>query len=192
MVASEAEGRAEALRRMAACRAAQSEELDLGGLQLTVLNGEPLTTLCQLSWLRRLFLGPSAEARGKPQLAFTTTKEKNALGALPGDLFEALTRLERLDLALNRLRRLPSSIANRTTLTGLNLAGNRIEAAGARALKKLVNLTTLDLSYNRIGAEGANALKGLVNLTSLNLDSNDIGPAGRRLSRASSTSPAST
>ena len=65
MVASEAEGRAEALRRIAACHTAQAEELDLGGLQLTALDGEPLVALCQLGWLRRLFLGPSAEARRK-------------------------------------------------------------------------------------------------------------------------------
>jgi hypothetical protein len=56
MVASEAEGWPEALRRIAACRAAQAEELDLGGLQLPVLDGEPLAALCQLGWLRRLFL----------------------------------------------------------------------------------------------------------------------------------------
>ena len=61
-MASEAEGRAEALRRIAACRNDRSEELDLGGLQLTVLDGELLTALCQLGWLRQLLLGPSAEA----------------------------------------------------------------------------------------------------------------------------------
>jgi hypothetical protein len=59
MVASEAEGRAEALRRIAACRTAQAEKLDLGGLHLTSLDGEPLAALCQLGWLRRLFLGHS-------------------------------------------------------------------------------------------------------------------------------------
>jgi hypothetical protein len=68
MVASEAEGRAEALRRIAACHAAQAEELDLGGLQLTALDGELLEALCQLGWLRRLFLRLSAEARENPQL----------------------------------------------------------------------------------------------------------------------------
>src|SRR5580704_1593893 len=98
MVASEAEGRAEALRRIAACRAAQAKELDLGGLQLTALDGELLAALCRLGWLRRLFLGLSAEAREKPQLAITYAEESsklcNALGALPGALFDALTRLE--------------------------------------------------------------------------------------------------
>jgi len=45
----------------AACRTAQVEELDLGGLQLVALDGEPPAALCQLGWLRRLFLGLSAE-----------------------------------------------------------------------------------------------------------------------------------
>src|SRR5262245_45829632 len=118
MVASEAEGRAEALRRIAACRTTHAEELDLGGLQLTALDAEPLVALCQLAWLRRLVLGLSAEAREKPQLAYTseenTSKVWNTLRALPGALFDALTRLERLDLGLNRLRGLPASIANLT------------------------------------------------------------------------------
>jgi hypothetical protein len=41
MVASEVEGRAEALRRIAACRTALAEELDLGGLQITAIDGMP-------------------------------------------------------------------------------------------------------------------------------------------------------
>jgi hypothetical protein len=143
MVASEAEGRTEALRRIAACCAAQAQELDLGRLQLTAIAGELLAALCQLGWLRRLFFGPSAEAPENPQLAFMDYGQKNskvcnALDALPGALFDALTRLERLDLALNRLRGLPASIANLTALTSLDLAG--IRAEGAQALKGLVNL----------------------------------------------------
>src|SRR2546423_846668 len=143
MIASE--GRAEALRRIAACHAAQAEELDLGGLQLTALDGELLAALCQLSWLRHLFLGPSAEARAKPELASGVEglKVRNALGALPGALVDASTGLERLDLALNRLPDLPASIANLTTFTSLNLAGNGIGVEGAQTLKGLVNLTSL-------------------------------------------------
>src|SRR5215472_4018391 len=182
MVASEAEGRAEALRRIAACRTAQAEELDLGGLQLTALDGELLETLCQLGWLRRLFLGTSAEARENPKLAFVdyerNSKVCNALGVLPGALFDALTRLERLDLRVNGLLGLPASIANLTALTNLDLRSNAIGNEGAQALKGLVNLTSLDLRSNAIGNEGAQALKGLVNLTSLDLRSNAIGNEG--------------
>ena len=163
---------------------------------VTALDGELLAALCQLGWLRRLFLGLSAEAREKPQLAFVNgeknSKECNALASLPGALFDALTRLEQLDLALNRLRGVPASIANLTALTSLDLAANEIGAEEAQALKGLVNLTSLDLSYSDIRAEGAQALKGLVNLTSLNLSATTSGPRGRWRSRASSTSPAST
>jgi hypothetical protein len=184
MVASEAEGRVEALRRIAACRAAQAEELDLGGLQLTALDDEILKPLCELTWLRRLFLGPSAEAREnpelKPQRMFKGRNSKvcNALGAPPGTLFDALTRLEQLDLELNDLRGLPASIANLAVLTSLNLSGNRIGPEDAQALKGLAALTSLDLSYNDLGEEGAQALRGLIALTSLNLSGNRIGPEG--------------
>jgi len=41
----------------------------------------------------------------------------NGLSVLPGVLFDALTRLEQLDLALNGLRGLPGSIASLTALT---------------------------------------------------------------------------
>ncbi len=182
MVAGETEGRAEALRRIAACRTARSEELDLGGLQLTTLDGELLTALCQLGWLRRLFLGPSAEAREEPWLVFADGEKNpamcNALDVLPGALFDALTGLGQLNLALNVLRDLPPSIANLTALTSLNLNLNRIESEGAQALTGLVNLTSLDLADNEIGSEGALALTGLVNLTSLDLANNEIGSEG--------------
>jgi hypothetical protein len=170
MVASEAEGRAEALRRIAACRTAQSEELDLGGLQLTALDGEILAALCQLSWLRQLFLGLSAEARENPQLAFINeekdSKVCNALGALPGALFDALTALTSLDLSLNS-----------------------IGAEGAQALKGLVNLTSLDLLGNGIGAEGAQALKGLVHDIGTR---SAIGSFSTRHGRSTPSMPCST
>jgi internalin A len=184
MVANETEGRAEALRRVAACRDAHAEELDLGGLRLTALDGELLTALCQLGWLRRLLLGLSVEVREKQEFSFLDgisdedLMVRNALREVPGALFDALTRLERLDLALNGLLGLSASIANLTTLTRLDLTYNKIGAEGALALKGLVNLTSLDLSYNHIGPKGVQALKGLVSLTSLNLSFNDIGPEG--------------
>ena len=81
MVASEAEGRAEALRRIAACRAAWADELDLGGLQLTALDDEILKPLCELTWLRRLYLGPNAEVRKSPELAYIDGREKNIKAA---------------------------------------------------------------------------------------------------------------
>ena len=182
MVASEAEGRAEASRRIAACRAARADELDLGGLQLTVLDDEILRPLCELTWLRRLFLGPGAEAREIPRVASLIFGRKNlkvnSLGALPGALFNALTGLEQLELALNNLQGLPHSIASLSALTSLNLRDNRIGTKGAQALKRLTALTSLNLRDNRIRTKGAQALKGLTALTSLNLAANHIGADG--------------
>lgn len=168
MVANEAEGRAEALRRIAACRAAQAEELDLRGLQLTALDGELLDALCQLGWLRGLLLGGAGDA---------LEASNNKVRELPGVLCDALPRLERLDLAYSRLFELPASIANLavlTRLTSLDLCINLIGAEGAQALRGLVNLTSLELGDNDIGDEGAQALRDLVNLTYLGLDANNI------------------
>jgi hypothetical protein len=201
MVANEAEGRAEALRRIAACRTAQAEELDLGGLQLTALDGELLAALCQLGWLRRLFLGLSAGTREEPQLAsiyfaskygWKNSKVCNALGALPGALFDALTRLERLDLSLNRLRGLPAAIAKLTALTSLNLADNGIGAEGAQALKGLVNLTSLTLPATASGMRGRRRSRASSTSPASTWGTTTSGPRGRRRSRASSISPAST
>ena len=76
MVANEVEGRAEGLRRIAACRAAQAEELDLGGLQLTALEGELLAALCQLVWLRRLVPRTARRGAEKSRNSRSLTKEK--------------------------------------------------------------------------------------------------------------------
>jgi Leucine rich repeat/Leucine Rich repeat len=184
MSASEAGVRAEALRRVAACRAAQADELDLGGLQLTALDGDLLAALCGLSWPRRLFLGLGAEVPGKPEVAFIDgeidSKVCNALTALPNGLFDALPRLEQLDLALNRLRGLPLSTTSLANLASLNLAGNGVRDEEAQALNGLINLTSLDLSGNDIRDEGAQQLKDLVNLTSLDMKDNDIWAEGAR------------
>ena len=166
-VADEAEGWAEAQRRIAVCRETQADTLDLGGLRLTRVPEE----LYELGWLRRLYLGADAEGREERYFGLSGEDQKrcNALGALPVALCEGLARLELLDLAHNVLQGLPGEVAALVQLTSLELRGNAIGADGARALAGLVNLTSLDLRYNRIGADGARALTGLVNLTSLDL-----------------------
>src|SRR5262245_42440259 len=81
---------------------------------------------------RRQCLGVRADAREDPERAFISGEEwskvRNALDALPDALFDALPRLEWLDLAHNRLRGLPASIAKLTALISLNLVGNDIGA----------------------------------------------------------------
>jgi hypothetical protein len=65
MVPSEAEGRAEALRRIAACRTTREDELDLGALQLNSLD-EILKPLCELTWLRRV-VPSTTESEGESE-----------------------------------------------------------------------------------------------------------------------------
>jgi internalin A len=168
MVANEAEGRAEALRRIAACRTAQAEELDLGGLRLTALDGELLAALKGLVNLTSLGLS------------------SNNLGAEGAQALKGLVNLTRLDLAFNDIgAEGAQALKGLVNLTSLDLFGlhNGIGAEGAQALKGLINLTSLNLGgltlfRNCIGAEGAHALKGLVNLTRLDLRGNDIGAEG--------------
>src|SRR5262245_61413019 len=141
-VADEAAGWAEAQRRIKTCRETRAEELDLGGLRLTRVPEE----VYELGWLRRLYLGADAEGRKKLLFGLSKADQErcNALGTLPGALFEALGRLELLDLSNNWLKGLPAEIRSRPNITSLNLAWNRIGDDGVRTLANLINLTTLN------------------------------------------------
>ncbi len=180
-VANEAEGLAEAQRRITACRETRGDSLDLSNLRLTRVPIE----ISEFDWLRELNLrenGIHAEgARALSGLVNVTTLnlQRNRIGAEGARALSGLVNLTTLELTGNRVgaegARALSDLVNLTTL---NLGGNGIGAEGARALSGLVNLTTLHLGNNRIGAEGARALSGLVNLTTLNLGGNGIGAGG--------------
>ena len=158
-VADEAEGLAEAQRRIAACRETRSESLDLSDLGLTRVPEEVM----ELDWLRELDLK-------------NETVAKRGIGAEGARALSGLVNLTTLDLWGNGIgaegARALSGLVNLTTLEPWT--GNGIGAEGARALSGLVNLTTLDLAGNGIGAEGARALSGLVNLTTLDLAGNGV------------------
>jgi internalin A len=114
-VADEAAGRAEAQRRIAACRETRGEDLDLGGLQLTRVPEE----VYELRWLRRLYLGADPEARNDRDFGGYDENDRkrcNALGALTGALCKALAGLELLDLAHNGLKALPTEMAGLVNL----------------------------------------------------------------------------
>jgi hypothetical protein len=64
------------------------------------------------------------------------------------------------------------------TRFGLNVNGNDIGDAGARALAAVTTITTLNASLNDIHAEGVNALAASTTITSLDLSFNAIGDAG--------------
>ena len=174
-------GLALAYELVAQCAREQADTLDLGGLQLTAIPDDLATQIGQLSQLKTIYLGGDAASRKSPYFGYQNrTKKCNALGALPGALFTALTQLETLDLALNRLEGLPSTFSNLTALTSLNLWGNEIGDDGARHLAGLTALTSLNLNGNRIGPDGARHLAGLTAFTSLDLEYNNIGADGAR------------
>ena len=91
-VADAAAGLALAYQLVAQCARDQSDTLDLGGLQLTAIPDDLAAQIGQLSQLKTLYLGGDAAARKSPQFGYQNrTKRCNALGALPGALFTALT-----------------------------------------------------------------------------------------------------
>ena len=167
-VADEAEGLAEAQRRIAACRETRSESLDLSNLGLTRVPEEVL----ELDWLQQLDLKNKHWRTGSVGIG------DEGVQALAG-----LVRLTTLDLSDNGIGAEGArSLSGLVQLTSLHLAGNSIGAEGAQALSSLVQLTTLDLSDNGIGAEGARSLSGLVQLTTLDLVGDSIGDGARALS----------
>ena len=89
---------------------------------------------------------------------------------LPGDFFEYFCE----------------ALTANTTLTNLDLSGNRIGASGAASLSDAIKvdtvLTNLDLSLNGIGDSGAASLSDAIKvntvLTNLDLSGNRIGASG--------------
>jgi len=168
---------AEAERRIAACAAMLTEELDLGGLRLKMLP----ENLFGLTWLKRLYLGGNAELREAPQQYKADNESKrNLLTAIPNTLPDVMLQLETLDLGHNKLTDLPSNLASSQNLTFLNLINNNIGAKSTPPLAALFNLTRLDLGGNNIGAEGVRVLAALTNLSNLNVSGNSIGDEGIR------------
>ena len=170
VIASEAEGRIETLKRIEGCRRMRSQELDLSGLMLTEVPKELYTSDRAFDWLKHLYLGLAQEAHDRPR--------RNSLAAVPGALFDALPLLELLDLAGNNLGCLPREICRLTRLISLNLCNNGIGGEGAALLAGLTTLTSLNLRNNDIGPEGCRHLIGLKRLTELDLGGNAIGNEG--------------
>jgi Leucine-rich repeat (LRR) protein/GTPase SAR1 family protein len=127
----------------------QWKELDLAGMNLTVLPLEigNLTSLTSLD-LR-----------------------SNKIAELPQTIGN-LTSLTSLDLRSNQIAIIPEAIGNLTSLTSLDLNSNQI-AIIPEAIGNLTSLTSLDLRSNKI-AELPQTIGNLTSLTMLSLNSNQI------------------
>jgi internalin A len=167
---------------IAQAKAEQWEELDLSGLDLTVLPPE----IGQLTQLQRLILGridkktyesvgnqltdlPS-EIEGLTNLKFLSIFG-NKLTKIP-DAITSLTSLQDLDLDNNQITLIPEAIANLASLQYLNLWDNQITVI-PDAIASLTNLQYLNLWDNQITVI-PDAIANLTNLQRLNLWDNKI------------------
>lgn len=160
MISCEEEGQIEAQRRIAACKDARLDVLDLTGLRLSTVP----TEILQLGWLRSLKLGIDRNA------PFDSRDYKgwarNTLTSLPPELPSALPQLQFLDLSSNSLGEAGTkSLKEFNSLIGLDISDNDIGDGGVRNLVQLGNLTTLILRSNGIRPSGAHELNRLKNLT---------------------------
>lgn len=121
-----AEGYAEALRRIDACKEARSYSLDLMGLSLTTLPAE----ISQLGWLGILSL------------------DRNELTTFPLEIDE-LTSLKMLGLNRNKLTTLPPNIARLKSLSSLTLGNNQLCKLPSE-IGKLTALKSLHLYNNQL------------------------------------------
>lgn len=140
------EGYQEALRRIAACRTSGAEELDLGGLQLEEIPPQ----LLELDWLKRLYLGPSAEARENISLLLGHKDGKslcNAYNSLPDALSTALSKLEFLDVSFSLLVDL-SPIGELKGLTKLHCSGTKVSSLAP--VTGLTGLTEFNCGYTQV------------------------------------------
>ena len=97
------------------------------------------------------------------------------MDALPEDIFEGLTGLNRLYLGGNQLGALPEDVFDELgNLTSLGLSGNQIRALPGDFFDELGNLTSLGLGSNLLGAVPEGFFDELGNLTFLDLHRNQI------------------
>ena len=99
---------------------------------------------------------------------------RNIASLKAGD-FDGLTRLEWLDLSLNRLTTLPAgAFAGLDRLRNLYLGYNRLESVPAAALSGLGGLRVLFLNHNGLENLSAGSLGGVSGLRYLRLDNNEL------------------
>ncbi|OYQ65458.1 hypothetical protein B9G53_07200 [Pseudanabaena sp. SR411] len=157
------------------------EELDLSGKGIEVLPA----AIGNCKNLKKLILGKITEKTIHFSHARFITEERyrlshadfitegtvlgNRLKTLPTELAE-LTNLQSLDLSSNSLKTFPNSVTRLTNLQSLNLSGNRLKTF-PNSVTRLTNLQSLDLRSNRLSAI-PESIASLNNLQSLDLSDN--------------------
>ncbi|GAB2289104.1 hypothetical protein Dimus_023406 [Dionaea muscipula] len=96
----------------------------------------------------------------------------NLSGPIPDTTIGKLTKLQFLDLSLNKITSFPSDFWSLTTLKSLNLSHNKISGSLPSNVGNFGSLQTLDLSSNDFSTEIPQSIGSLVNLTILKLDRN--------------------
>ncbi|XP_068433559.1 leucine-rich alpha-2-glycoprotein-like [Clinocottus analis] len=105
------------------------------------------------------------------------------LKSLPSDLLENVPHLNMLDLTGNQLGRLPSHVFSHDSLCSLVLKNNLMETADAEWFSGNSSITWLDLSGNRLTVVPAALLQKLPSLENLDFSENnlqDLQPAALR------------
>lgn len=150
-------------------------EVECRGSSLTCfpLYGLPSNTT-RLSILSANISSVTARHLGAVPLLNSLQLYHNKLEDLPPDLLEVVPRLHMLDLTGNRLVLLPPDVFRHTALRSLVLKNNQIVKADANWFPNNSSLTWLDLSGNRLTDIHSGLLLKLPNLENLDLSDNSL------------------
>ncbi|CAJ1340784.1 unnamed protein product, partial [Effrenium voratum] len=100
----------------------------------------------------------------------------NPIQALPKEVFQHITKLEKLGLENNQIKTLPKEVfQNLIKLEKLDLSFNQIQTLPKEVFQHLTKLETLYLSYNQIQTLPKEIFNNLKSLKELDLDRNQPG-----------------
>lgn len=150
-------------------------EVACSGSSLTrfPLSGLPSNT-SRLSIMSANISSVAASHLGAAPLLNSLQLYRNKLADLPADLLEGVPRLHTLDLTGNQLVLLPPDVFRHTALRSLVLKDNQLVKADANWFPDNSSLTWLDLSGNRLTDIQSGLLRKLPNLENLDLSDNSL------------------
>eukprot|EP01133_Synstelium_polycarpum_P012205 gene12205-14287_t len=150
-------------------------------LTILDLSHNQLSDLCpeigQLGALRELYLSGNTLSKFPPTSGLTSLRklllDNNQISSVPEDALSPLTQLQTLDLSINLITSIPTTLAKLSNLKVLNLSKNQLTEipVSVRSLAKLHNLS---VDYNRITTISEKALVKLSRLAKLTMCNNQI------------------